>query len=156
MKKKKLLVGTGLLLLLCCGAFFVVGSAALPIPVDPSTRGTPEYLTSEPITSRLPSFRGNIQSNGDVSTFVQLTASCVYRHGDELTEEEADAMFSDAEPRLRDALIMLLSTKSRAELESAEQLNILKAEIRKRLQQIVFPEKRAVVEVVLFREFQIQ
>lgn len=154
--KKKLLIGIGLFLGLGGAAFFVVGSAGVPKPIDPSTRGTPEYLTSEKITQQLPTIKSNIRSGGDVAKFVMIEASCEFRHGDELLEAEATGMFTDAEPRLRDAFIMLLSTKAADDLQSAEQLSILKTEMKKRIQQIVFPEKRAVVEAILFREFRVQ
>lgn len=154
--KKKLLIGVGLFLGLGGAAFMVVGSAGVPKPIDPTLRGTPEYLTSETVSQVLPSITSNIQTGSEMGGFAKIEATCEFRHGDELSSGEAVTMFTAADARLKDAFIMLLSTKTPDELKSAEQLNILKTEMKKRIQQIVFPEKRAVVENILFREFRVQ
>ncbi len=153
--KKKLFVGVGLVVLLGGSAFVVVATAGTPVPIDYGIPGTDAYYTSDEIQQTLPDIMANL-ALPQRSSYADIKATVVYRVGGPLSPEVAAGRFPEGEARLRDAFIMLISSKTPADVQSAEQKELLKTEMKKKIQQIVFPEKHGRVEEILFREFAVQ
>lgn len=153
MKKKLIFIVVGVLAL-GGAAFFVVGSAGVPVSPDVlmSKRGLDEYYTSEPMTEALPDVVTNLRGSG--GKFIRIQASVVYRIGDELTE--AASLFAANAARLQDAFTMFVSSKTLADVETAEQKNLLKEEMKELVGKIIFPEKKGRIEDLLFRDFKVQ
>lgn len=154
--KKKLFIGIGLFVALGGSALVVVATAGVPEPIDYGEPGTDEYYTSDTIEQSLPDITANLAVKSTESKYVQIQATAVCRVGGPLAPEGVSALFSSAEARLRDAFIMLISSKAPEDIHSAEQKELLKTQMKDKIQKIVFPEKHGRVEEILFRQFQVQ
>ena len=118
--KKKLFVGVGLVVLLGGSAFVVVATAGTPVPIDYGIPGTDAYYTSDEIQQTLPDIMANL-ALPQRSSYADIKATVVYRVGGPLSPEVAAGRFPEGEARLRDAFIMLISSKTPADVQSAEQ-----------------------------------
>ena len=153
--KKKLFIGIGLLVTLGGSALVVVGMAGVPEPVAYGEPGTPEYYTSESFEQQLPDIMVNLAVK-ERPTYVQIKATAVCRVGGPLTVADASSLFSGAEAHVRDAFIMLIGSKTPEDVLFAEQKELLKTQMKDKIQKIVFPDKHGRVEKILFRQFQVQ
>jgi len=153
--KKKIVFGSGGAIVALCGlAFTLVATAGVPEPVDTSKRGTQEYYTSDVLTQDLPEILTNLRGTG--GKYIQIIATVEYRIGPELEPSEISGLFSARSAKLKDGFMMLLSEKTMSDVESREQKEILKEEVKSLIQKIVFPDKRGMVEAILFRDFKVQ
>lgn len=156
MKKKKLVFISGGALALGAAAFLVAGGAGVPEKPPPdysALRGTDAYYSAEPGTKDLPDFVGNLKgSQGRV--FVKVGLSVVYRLGPELAD--AGPRFADRSALIMDRLHMVFGGKTYEDVEGAEKKLQIKDEIRRQLQDVLFPDKKGRVEDILYRAFYIQ
>lgn len=153
--KKKLFIGIGLLVALGGSALVVVGMAGVPEAVAYGEPGRPEYYTSERFEQPLPDIMVNLAVK-DRPTYLQIKATAVCRVGGPLKVVDTLGLFSAAEAHIRDAFIMLLGSKTPEDVLFAEQKEILKTQMKNKIQKIVFPQKHGRVEEILFRQFQVQ
>ncbi|MAG55199.1 MAG: hypothetical protein CMJ83_02805 [Planctomycetes bacterium] len=154
MNKKVFISGGGGLLLLGGVAFMIVGSAGVPEPIDTSKRGTKGYYTSDELAFDLAKIVTNLRgTNGE---FIEILATAEYRVGPEIEPAEAPGLFSAKAAKLQDRFLMLISSKQRKDVESKEQKEILKQEMRALIQKVVFPDQKGMIEDILFRDFKIQ
>ncbi len=153
--KKKHFIGFGLFVALGGSALVVVGMAGAPEPVLYGEPGTSEYYTSESFEQPLPDITVNLAVK-ERPTYVQIKATAVCRVGGPLKVGDTSGLFSDAEAHIRDAFIMLIGAKTPADVLFAEQKELLKTQMKDKIQKIVFPDNHGRVEEILFRQFQVQ
>ncbi len=151
--KKKLVSGLVGLVVVAGAAFFVVGSAGVPHkpPDYESTRGTDAYYTGDRLTKDLPDWVGNLSKS---KLFVKVGVTLEYRLGPELAD--ASAVFSERNAEIRDVMLSLFAGKALEDVEGAEGKELVKQELRNRLQTVLFPDKKGRLEKVLFRDFYVQ
>ena len=153
MNKKILLIGVGVVVI-GVAAFMVVASAGVPKPPPIADRGKDSYYTSDVLTQDMVEIMTNLRATK--VTFVKIDSSVEYCIGEEMTEPEVPNLFLTKEAKLKDALMMLLSSKAPEDVASREQKELLKEEMKALIQKIIFPEKKGRVEGILFRDFKVQ
>jgi flagellar FliL protein len=101
-----------------------------------------------PIFEKLEPFVVNLSGNGGAMLQVEMQA--------ELSDEKTREKFKDYTPKIRSALILLLSSKSPAELATPDGKVKLRAQIKKIVNEAMDAGDDTPVESVLFTSFIIQ
>ncbi|BAK76024.1 flagellar basal body-associated protein FliL [Pseudogulbenkiania sp. NH8B] len=101
-----------------------------------------------PIFEKLDTFVVNLAGNGGNMLQVDMQA--------ELASEEAKKKFTEYMPKIRSALILLLSSKSSDELSTPEGKVKLKAQVKKIINESMDAGEEQPVENILFTAFIIQ
>lgn len=101
-----------------------------------------------PIFEKLDTFVVNLAGNDGSLLQVDMQA--------ELADEEAKKKFTDYAPKIRSALILLLSSKSAAELATPDGKVRLKAQVKQIINESMDAGEEQPVESVLFTSFIIQ
>ncbi|RBB95618.1 flagellar basal body-associated protein FliL, partial [Pseudomonas sp. MWU12-2115] len=101
-----------------------------------------------PIFEKMDTFVVNLAGNDGSLLQVDMQA--------ELGDEEAKKKFADYGPKIRSAVILLLSSKSAAEVSTAEGKVKLKAQVKQIINESMDAGDEPVVDSVLFTSFIIQ
>ena len=101
-----------------------------------------------PIFEKMDTFVVNLAGNDGSLLQVDMQA--------ELGDEEAKKKFTDYGPKIRSAVILLLSSKSAAEVSTAEGKVKLKAQVKQIINESMDAGDEPVVDSVLFTSFIIQ
>ena len=152
--KKKMILGGCLSLALAGAAFTIVGMMGVPERKLPP-RGTDEYYTSKLALYELPEISVNLKDNRG-SQYLQVQISVQYVMGEEIEGNDASKQFDEKMALIDDRLNMLLSDKSYADVRGSDNKILIKEEIRRILQKVVFPEQKGRIEEILFRRFYTQ
>lgn len=108
----------------------------------------PKKKDGPPIFEKLDTFVVNLAGNGGNMLQVDMQA--------ELADEEAKKKFAEYMPKVRSALILLLSSKSTEELATPEGKVKLKAQVKKIINESMDAGDEEPVENILFTAFIIQ
>lgn len=109
----------------------------------------PKKKEGPPIFEKLDTFVVNLSDNGG-SNMLQVDMQA------ELADEEAKKKFAEYMPKVRSALILLLSSKSTDELATPEGKVKLKAQVKKIINESMDAGDEEPVENILFTAFIIQ
>ncbi|MBX9268912.1 flagellar basal body-associated FliL family protein [Chromobacterium violaceum] len=101
-----------------------------------------------PIFEKMDTFVVNLAGNDGSLLQIDMQA--------ELGDEEAKKKFADYAPKVRSAVILLLSSKTAAEVSTAEGKVKLKAQVKQIINEAMDAGEEPVVESVLFTSFIIQ
>lgn len=155
MNKKVLIGAVGGLLAVGGAAFFVVGSVGAPGGADEPRleRGTEEYYSSDRMTVPLEKVIANPAGTAG-KRFVEVTLSVEYRIGEEI--EDPVVHWEGKTARVTHEILTLLSRKTVADLEGAENKERLAQELTYAIQEAVFPDKKGRIEAVYYTSFAIQ
>ena len=111
-------------------------------------RKNQEEKEGPPIFEKLDTFVVNLAGNDGSLLQVDMQA--------ELADEEAKKKFTDYAPKIRSALILLLSSKSAVELATPDGKVRLKAQVKQIINESMDAGEEQPVESVLFTSFIIQ
>ena len=151
---KKIIFGGILFLTLAGAAFTIVGVMGVPERKLPP-RGSDEYYTSPLLQYELAEINVNLKDKGG-SQYLQVVMTVQYVIGEEIEGENASSVFVEKTAKIEDKLNLLLSDKTYEEVNGKDDKELIKEEIRRILQQVVFPDKMGRIEEVLFRKFYTQ
>ena len=151
---KKMILGLGLVLALGGAAFTVVAMMGVPEQKLPP-RGTDEYYISEPLLQELGEVSVNLKSDGP-NQYLQVVLAAQYVIGPEIEGGTAAPIFEEKKAMIEDRLNLLLSDKTYEDVKGSDKKMLLKEEIRRILQKVVFHEDKGRVDEVLFRKFYVQ
>lgn len=155
MNKKLILIGGGGLVVVVGAAFFIVGSAGVPKaePNYDAIRGTEAYYSGAEEFVDLAEFMGNLKGS-QTQRFVKLALTVVFRTSPE--SADAASVFVSQKAAIMDRLHLIFNGKSLEDIDGAERKELIKEEIKGHLQLLLFPDKKARIERVLYREFFVQ
>lgn len=150
---KKLIMAVVGLVVLGGGAFVVVGSAGVPEDPNAPKPGEDRYYTGDQLQWPIEDLLVNL-TGARGQTYLELSLQLRYRCGEGVENQET--IFEENDAKVRDRLNILLSSKTVADLEGAENKQALKQEIRRALDEAIFPEQMGRVEEVYFAKFAVQ
>lgn len=153
MNKKSLIAVVGGLVALGGAAFFVVGSAAVPGSDQGPKPGSDAYYTSEVMEHPVEGLLVNL-AGARSQTYLELSILVRYRTGPGVKSPEG--VFAAQDAKVRDRLNILLSNKTVADLEGSEKKQALKHEIRRALDEAIFPDQAGRVEEIFYSKFSVQ
>jgi len=151
---KKVIFGGILTVALAGAAFTIVLVMGVPEKKLPP-RGSDEYYTSAQLQFELGEISVNLKDKGG-SQYLQVVMAVQYVIGEEILGGNADSVFGKKMAKIEDKLNLLLSDKTYDEVDGKDDKELIKEEIRRILQEVVFPDQMGRIEEVLFRKFYTQ
>ena len=161
--KKKLLILVAVVAIVGVAAFVVAGKEGKKVnPAElERIRGTDSYYSESDLITKVdpmgipPDLVANC---ADAPKLVKLAFDVQYKIGQEWTDtpEMAGDAFTKHATEIRSAMILMIGSKKSNEMIGGSNSIVFMEEIRKAINEIVFPTKMARVEKVLVKSFIVQ
>jgi len=157
---KKIFVFSGAGLAALIAAAFLFATFAVPTVPEEGNAGTEgkekEARKTEeehpPLVYALPSIMVNIKGTNK-KQILKVTLNLVCRTD---KPEETTRLIDEKKVEIKNALNIMLTGKTREELEGSEEMSMLAVEIRDLLNKVIFPGSEGLIRKVLYDEFIIQ